>query len=84
MSDAPGRTIEELEGQLDAIAVCIRSKGLPVFLQSAWPDLPDILTDSATQLRRLRKMFEEDAPLKRGKHTNTSDGYCEICRPAKR
>ena len=55
------RMIEELEEQLDAIAVCVRSEGLPTFLQSAWPDLPDILTDAATQLRRLRKMYE-DAP----------------------
>ena len=78
------RMIEELEEQLDAIAICIRSEGLPVFLRGAWPDLPDILTESATQLRRLRKMFEEDSLPKRGKHTNTSDGYCEICRPAKR
>ena len=53
------RMIEELEGQLDAIAVCIRSEGLPVFLQGAWPDLPDILSEAATQLRRLRKIVEE-------------------------
>ncbi len=25
-----------------------------------------------------------NVPPKRGKHTNTSDGYCEICRPAKK
>ena len=55
------RMIEELEEQLDAIAICIRSEGLPTFLQGAWPDLPDILTDAATQLRRLRKI-SEDAP----------------------
>ena len=55
------RMIEELEEQLDAIAVCVRSEGLPTFLQGAWPDLPDILTDAATQLRRLRKIYE-DAP----------------------
>ena len=55
--------IEELEEQLDAIAVCIRSEGLPIFLQGAWPDLPNILTDAATQLRRLRKMYEA-APTK--------------------
>ena len=54
------RTIEGLEQQLDAIAICIRSEELQPFLQGAWPDLPDILSDSATQLRRLQKMFEEE------------------------
>ncbi len=53
------RTIEELEQQLDAIAVCIRSEELQPFLQGAWPDLPDILSEAATQLRRLRKVFEK-------------------------
>ena len=40
-------------------------------------------------LDELKKAEERDdklsnAPPKRGKHTNTSDGYCEICRPAKK
>ena len=40
-------------------------------------------------LDELKKAEERDdklsnTPPKRGKHTNTSDGYCEICRPAKK
>ncbi|KKM78788.1 hypothetical protein LCGC14_1356440 [marine sediment metagenome] len=40
-------------------------------------------------LGELKKAEERDdklsnTPPKRGKHTNTSDGYCEICRPAKK
>jgi hypothetical protein len=72
------------------ITPAILEDSLPGFLKMEVEAMPDFWAEYADNVRnRLRATVaswtpEVDVPPKRGKHTNTSDGYCEICRPAKR
>ena len=68
----------------DDMVVYFKQRKNTVYLIGVeWVDKPRAIKHMDAPIRVALKDTKE-APPKRGKHTNTSDGYCEICRPAKR
>ncbi len=68
----------------DDMVVYFKQRKNTVYLIGVeWVDKPRAIEHMDAPIRAALAKTTE-APPKRGKHTNTSDGYCEICRPTKR